>query len=56
VVSFTLGLLALLGVLMSLFWWSIGAPHFPFLLMLGVSLGLGAVPVAYHAMIRLLSR
>jgi hypothetical protein len=30
VVTFVLGSLALLGVLMSLFWWSIGAPHFPF--------------------------
>jgi hypothetical protein len=56
VVSFVLGLLALLGVLMSLFWWSIGVPHFPFVLMLGTSLGVGAMLIPYYALLRLLGR
>jgi hypothetical protein len=37
VVSFILGSLALLGILMTFFWWSIGPPHFPIALMLGMS-------------------
>ena len=56
VVTFVLGSLALLGVLMTLFWWSVGAPHLPLALMLGMSLGLGATLVAYHALLRLLIR
>jgi hypothetical protein len=55
VVDFFIGPLALLGVLMTLFWWSLGVPHFPFAFMLGVSLGIGAVPLAYHALIRFLA-
>jgi hypothetical protein len=34
-------LLALLGILMALFWKVTGYPHFPFLFVLGTSLGLG---------------
>jgi hypothetical protein len=56
VVSFILGSLALLGVLMTFFWWSVGPPHFPIALMLGISLGLGATLAAYHALLRLLNR
>ena len=39
VVGLVLGSLALLGVLTALFWRFVGPPHFPFLLVLGVSLG-----------------
>jgi hypothetical protein len=39
VVSFILGSLALLGVLMTFFWWSVGPLHFPIALMLGISTG-----------------
>ena len=56
VVSFILGSLALLGVLMTFFWWSVGPPHFRMALMLGTSLALGAAPAAYHAFLRLLNR
>lgn len=56
VVSFALALLALVGVLMSFFWRSIGAPHFPFVLMFGMSLGVGAMLIAYYALLRLLRR
>jgi hypothetical protein len=55
-VSLILSSLALLGVLMTIFWWSVGPPHFPMALMLGISLGLGAVLAAYHALLRLLNR
>lgn len=56
VVSFMLGSLALVGLLMSFFWWSIGVPHFPFVLMLGMSLGVGAMLIPYYALLRLLGR
>jgi hypothetical protein len=56
VVSFALGSLALLGVLTAFFWRSFGPPHFPFLLVLGVSLGFELVLVAFHKLLRLLSR
>jgi hypothetical protein len=56
VVSFVLGSLALVGLLMSFFWWSIGVPHFPFVLMLGMSLGVGAILIPYYALLRLLAR
>jgi hypothetical protein len=56
VVSFILSSLALLGVLMTLFWWSVGPSHFPVALMLGISLGLGAALAAYYALLRLLNR
>ena len=53
--SFILGSLALLVVLMTLFWWSVGPPHFPIVLMLGISLRLGEALAAYHALLRLLN-
>jgi hypothetical protein len=54
-VRFVLGSLALLGVLMALFWKLAGPPHFPFLLMLGISLGFGLLLAGYQALLRLLS-
>ena len=39
ILSFVLGSLALLGVLTAFFWKFIGPPRFPFLLVLGISLG-----------------
>jgi hypothetical protein len=56
VVSFDLGSLALLGVLTAFFWKSVGPPHFPFLLVLGVSLGLELVLILYHKLPGFLSR
>jgi hypothetical protein len=54
-VTFIAGLLALLGVLMALFWELAGPPHFPLLLMLGIPLGLGLTLACYHAVLRSLS-
>ena len=56
VVSFVLGALALLGVLTALFFKFYGAPHFPFALMLGVSVGFGLMQVGYYALLRLFGR
>ena len=56
VVSFIFGSLALLGILITLFWWSAGVPHFPFALMLGISLWLGVTLFAYYALLRLLAK
>ena|SRR5579863_10045797 len=56
VVRFTLGALALLGVLTALFLKLYGVPHFPFILMLGTSVGLGLMLVGYCALLRLFSR
>jgi len=56
VVSFILGALALLGVLTALFSKLYGVPHFPFALMLGVSVGFGLVQVGYYALLRLFGR
>jgi len=53
VVRFILGTLALLGVLTALFFKFYGVPHFPFVLMLGVSVGLGLILVGYYALLRL---
>ena len=53
VVRFILGTLALLGVLTALFFKFYGVPHFPFVLMLGVSVGLGLILVCYYALLRL---
>ena len=39
VVTFVPGSLALLGILMTFFWWSVGPLHFPIALMLGISTG-----------------
>jgi hypothetical protein len=56
VVSFVLGSLALLGVLMALFWKLTGPPHFPFLVMFGISLGFALALACYHALLYSLSR
>jgi hypothetical protein len=56
VVRFILGALAVLGVLTALFFKVYGVPHFPFALMLGVSVGLGLLVVGYQALLRVLSR
>jgi len=56
VVRFILGALALLGVLTALFFKFYGLPHFPFVLMLGMSVGLGLILVGYCALLRLLGR
>jgi hypothetical protein len=56
VVRFVLGALALLGVLTALFFELYGVPHFPFALMLGVSVGLGLVLAGYHSLLRLFGR
>ena len=55
VVAFACGALALLGVLATLFFWSISAPHFPALTMLVISLSFVAVLALYEGLIRLLS-
>jgi uncharacterized membrane protein (DUF485 family) len=51
-----LGSLALLCVLAAFFFKLIGAPHFPFALMLGTSLGIGVTLIGYHALLRVFSR
>jgi hypothetical protein len=56
VVRFVLGSLALLGVLMAFFWKLAGPPHFPFLLMLGISLRFAFALACYDALLRLLRR
>ena len=54
VVTFVLWSLALLGLLMTLFYRAIGMPHFPFWTMLAISLLFAAVSVVYQGLIRLL--
>ena len=56
VVRLMLGSLALLGVLMALFWKLVGPPNFPFIPMLGASIGCAPVLAAYEALLRLLTR
>ena len=56
VVSFVLGSLALLGVLTAFFWKFVGSPRFPFLLVLGASLGFELVLILYHELLDFLSR
>jgi len=56
VVSFVLGALALLGVLTALFFKFYGVPHFPFTLLLGMSVGFGLAQVGYNALLRLFGR
>jgi len=55
-VSFILGSLALLGVLMALFWKLAGPPHVPFVPMLGAAMGCGLALAGYQALLRLLGR
>ncbi len=56
VASFALGSLPLLGVLTAFFWKFVGPPHFPFLLVLGISLGFELVLILYHKLLAFLSR
>jgi hypothetical protein len=56
VVRSTLTALALLGVLTALFFKFYGVPHFPFVLILGVSVGFELMLVAYYALLRLFDR
>jgi hypothetical protein len=55
-ISFVLGSLALLGVLAAFFWRFVGPAHFPFLFVLGVSLGFKLVLILYHKLLGILSR
>ena len=55
VVTFLLAGLALLGLLVTLFFYFVGPPGFPVWTMLALSLGFAMVLVPYHALIRLLS-
>ncbi len=55
VVTFVLGVLALLGVLTALFWKFFGPPNFAFLLMLSISLGVELALIVYHKLLRLLA-
>ena len=55
-VRFLLGSLALLGVLMALFWKLVGPPHFPFIPMLAAAVGCGLALAGYEALLHLLSR
>ena len=48
VVTFVLGSPALLGVLTALFWKFLGPPHFPFVLVISISLGLQLALILYH--------
>ena len=54
VARFILGALALLGVVTGFKFY--GVPHFPFALMLGVSVGCGLMLVGYDALLRLFGR
>ncbi len=54
VVSFVLGLLALLGVLTAFFWKFFGPPHFPFVLVLSITLGFGLALLLYYKLLHLL--
>ena len=57
VVGLVIGGLALLGVLMSFFFKLSGAaPHFPFLMMLAISVGFGLALIGYEALIRYVSQ
>ena len=55
VVTLLLAGLALLGLLLTLFFYLVGPPGFPVWTMLALSLGFAIVLVPYHASIRLLS-
>ena len=56
VVSLLFGGLALLGVLMTLFYTWIKLPHFPTWTMLAISVAFGLIATLYRALIALLSR
>ena len=53
----TLTLLAILGVLTAFFWEFFGKqPHFPFWIVLGISVGVGMLQIPYYLLIRLFSK
>lgn len=53
----TLTLLAILGVLTAFFWQLFGKqPHFPFWIVLGISIGVGMLKIPYYLLIRLFSK
>ena len=56
VVRFVFSAFALLGVLTALFWEAVHPAHFPFFLVLGISLGFAFMLVVYEAVLRFLSR
>lgn len=56
VVCFILGALALLGVITAVLLKVYGVPHFPFALMLGMSLGLGLMLTGYYALLDVFGR
>ena len=56
VVRLFLGALALLGVLMALFWRLVGPPHFPFLPMLAGAIACGLALAGYETLLSILSR
>ena len=57
VVGLVFGGFALLGVLMSFFFKLSGAaPHFPFLIMLAISVGFGLMVIGYEALISYVSQ
>ena len=55
IMRLVLGALALLGVLTALVLKLAGAPHFPFLGMLGASMGCALLLAGYGALVRVLS-
>ena len=56
IVSLVCGGLALLGVLMTVFFKLVAAPHFPMGMMFSISLGFAVLFVLYEGTIRVLSR
>ena len=56
IVSFLLGALALLGILTTLFFKLIGAPHFPFWTMLAISISFVALLAVYEGLVKLFSK
>ena len=55
-VCWILGAVAVLGVLVSLlFEFVVRLPHYPFWLMMGISVGVAALQIPYYLLIRLLS-
>lgn len=55
VVSFGLGSIALLGILTAFFWKFFGPPHFPFVLVISVSLAFALLRILYRRVLQLLS-
>jgi hypothetical protein len=53
----TLSLLAILGILTAFFWeFVVKPPHFPFWIVLGISVGIGMLQIPYYVLIRLFSK